>query len=193
MTDQVTGLTRPKLRAASLLRTRLCVSVIRLNKAMIIDLMPQAATSESIFLGSWRQRPQLSGDIHLRYESNFGDQDARDRDRFVLRGIYAISDAFSVGAQLTTGDPDDPNSSDVTLSNFNDDLAISLGQIWLRAKFGTAQLTGGKVPLPFKRADMVWDGDVHPEGLPATFSSDIASAVFIHDRNGEDDGRVKCD
>lgn len=151
------------------------------SAARFIPYKPQAIAAP--VQPALAQRPKFSGDIRLRYESNFGDQDARNRDRFVLRarlrGIYAISDAFSVGAQLTTGDPDDPNSSDVTLSNFNDDLAISLDQIWLRAKFGTAQFTGGKVPLPFKRTDMVWDGDVHPEGLSATFSSDIAPAVSV--------------
>lgn len=128
-------------------------------------------------------RPQIGGDIRLRYESNFAGRGARNRNRFVLRarlrGTYAMSNALSVGAQLATGDPDDPNSSDVTLSNFNDDLAVSLDQIWLRAKFGSAQMTVGKVPLPFKRTDMVWDGDVHPEGLSATYSSDIASAVSV--------------
>ena len=128
-------------------------------------------------------QPELSGDLRLRYESNFSDSDGRNRDRVVLRarlrGTYEIFGALSVGAQFTTGDPDDPNSSDVTLSNFNDDLAVSLDQIWLRAKIGKSQLTGGKVPLPFKRTDMVWDGDVHPEGLSATYGSHITRAVSV--------------
>ena len=43
----------------------------------------------------------MSGDIRLRYESNFGDRNARNRDRGVLRarlrGSYAVTDEISIG------------------------------------------------------------------------------------------------
>jgi hypothetical protein len=125
----------------------------------------------------------ISGDLRLRYESNFGDRDARNRDRGVLRarlrGNYAITPWLTAGAQLTTGDPDDPNSSDATLSNFNDDLDVSLDQVWLRGKLGRLELTGGKIPQPFIRTDMVWDGDVYPEGVSAAYSMPIGKALDV--------------
>lgn len=121
----------------------------------------------------------VSGDIRLRYEANFGSRNARNRDRGVLRarlrGSYAISNWLSVGAQLTTGDPDDPNSSDVTLSNFDDDLQVSLDQAWLRAKSGGFEISAGKIPQPFVRTDMVWDGDVDPEGIAASFKTKLGA------------------
>lgn len=118
-------------------------------------------------------RLQLSGDVRLRYESNFGDKDGRNRDRGVLRArlraAYTINDWLTVGGQIATGDPDDPNTTDVTLTGFDDDLQVSLDQAYLRAKTGNLELYGGKVPQPFARTDLVWDGDVSPQGVSASY------------------------
>ena len=145
-------------------------------------LPPQAAAAKAISMvreAGAVQPLDVAGDIRIRYESNFGDRDTRNRSRFALRarlrGSYAVTDWLTAGGQLTTGDPDDPNSSDVTLSNFDDDLSVSLDQAWLRAKFGNLQISGGKIPLPFKRTDMVWDGDVYPEGLSFTYETKIGA------------------
>lgn len=126
---------------------------------------------------------QLSGDVRVRYESNFGDDDARGRDRGVvrarLRANYAISDHISAGAQLSTGDDDDPNTADVTLSNWDDDLRVSLDQLYLRGTFGNLTLTGGKIPQPFRRTDLVWDGDVSPQGLSAAYKQPLPGGASI--------------
>ncbi len=118
-------------------------------------------------------RLSLSGDVRLRYEANTGDSDSRDRHRGVLRarlrGSYAVSPSLSVGGQLSTGDPDDPNTADVTLGNFADDLTVSLDQAYMRYSAGPVTLTGGKIPLPFTRTDLVWDGDVSPQGVSAAY------------------------
>lgn len=115
---------------------------------------------------------KLASDLRLRYEGNWGDADGRDWSRGVLRARfradYAASDWLSVGAQLATGDPDDPNSTDVTLSNFLDDLSVSLDMAYAKARLGAVDLWGGKFPLPFARSDLVWDGDVNPQGVAAT-------------------------
>lgn len=117
---------------------------------------------------------QISGDIRVRYELNVGDRDARDRGRGVLRarlrGSYDVNDWLTVGTQIATGDPDDPNSSDVTLSNFADDLQVSLDRAYVRAEFGELGLTAGKFALPFDRTDLVWDSDVNPQGASADYS-----------------------
>jgi len=116
----------------------------------------------------------VSGDVRIREEFNTSDADARDRTRTVLRtrlrAVYRLSDHWAVGGQLTTGDADDPNSTDVTLSNFDDDLDISLDQAWIRYQAGGLTAWAGKFPLPFVRTDMVWDGDVVPQGFGAIYS-----------------------
>lgn len=118
-------------------------------------------------------RLQLNGDLRLRYESNFGDDDARSRDRGVLRArlraTFKAADWITLGGQIATGDPDDPNSSDISLSNFDDNLQVSLDQAYARLDFGQLQIFSGKMPQPFVRTDMVWDSDVSPQGVSANY------------------------
>lgn len=128
----------------------------------------------------------LSGDLRLREEFNFSDADARDRTRTVLRArvraTYKLNDRLSVGGQLATGDPDDPNSTDVTLGNFADDLDLSLDQAWLRYQADRLTVWAGKFPLPFVRTDMVWDGDVSPQGVAATYGLPIGGTAKLDAR-----------
>lgn len=123
----------------------------------------------------------LNGDVRLRYEANFDVPGARNRDRGVLRarlrGAYAVNKWLSLGGQIATGDNDDPNSTDITLGNFDDDLTASLDQAWVRGAFGHLTLTGGKIPQPFVRTELVWDGDVSPQGLSATYKLDLGGGT----------------
>lgn len=138
--------------------------------------VPAAAPAATPFVAS---RLQLGGDFRLRYESNFGDKDARARDRGVLRArlraSYKAADWLTLGGQIATGDPDDPNSTDITLSNFDDDLQISLDQAYARLDLGNLQIHGGKMPMPFVRTDLVWDGDVSPQGVSASYKHPFAN------------------
>ncbi|WP_380876101.1 hypothetical protein ACFB49_07310 [Sphingomonas sp. DBB INV C78] len=142
---------------------------------------PPAAPAPSF--ASAPSRLQINGDVRVRYESNFGDKDARDRDRGVLRARlranYAINNWLTVGGQLSTGDPDDPNSADITLGNFDDDLQISLDQAWMRATFGNLQIHAGKMPQPFARTELVWDGDVSPQGLSASYRVPLDGGALV--------------
>ncbi|RHW18226.1 hypothetical protein D1610_07025 [Sphingomonas gilva] len=128
-------------------------------------------------------RLDVSGDVRLRYEANFGDRDARNRDRGVLRARlranYEVNDWLTVGGQIATGDPDDPNTTDVTLSNFDDDLQFSLDQAYVRIASGNLVAYGGKIPLPFARTDLVWDGDVSPQGTSAAYKLPLGSGHAI--------------
>src|SRR3546814_18442064 len=82
-----------------------------------------------------------------------------------LGATWAASDRITVGARLATGDADNPNSSDVQLSDWLDDLDVSLDMAYLRYDFDRLSLYGGKMPQPFARTDLVWDGDVNPAGI----------------------------
>lgn len=86
-----------------------------------------------------------------------------------LRAAYAMTNWLTVGGQLATGDSDDPNSTDVTLGNFDDDLDVNLDQIYARLAYGDLQVFGGKIRQPFVRTELVWDGDVSPEGVGASY------------------------
>ncbi len=134
-------------------------------------------------------RLTVSGDMRLRMQGDYADT-ARDRESAQVRGrlgaTYKVNERITLGARLVTGDPDDPNSSDVQLSNFDDDLQFALDQAYVQAHAGNLNLYGGKIPQPFTRTDLVWDSDVNPQGLSAVYKRSLgdrsalrANALFF--------------
>lgn len=112
-------------------------------------------------------------DFMMRAEGNYGDPMGRDRERGVMRARlgadYKINDRLMVGGLLETGDPNDPNSGYVTLSNFTDDLQISLSRAYAKYALGDLTIMGGKFAKPFVSTDLLWDGDVNPMGIAASW------------------------
>lgn len=164
---------------------------------------PAGGSAPGVLPSASPSRLAINGDLRVRYEANFGRTNVRDRDRGVirarLRATYAINDRFSIGAALGTGDNDDPNSTDQTLGFFDDDLTVSLDQAYIRGNFGNVSLVGGKIPQPFVRTEMVWDGDVNPQGLSAAYRMDLgggstlkANALYflIDEATGGEDSRM---
>jgi hypothetical protein len=125
----------------------------------------------------------ISGDLRLRHELNLSDADGRNRSRTAmrarLRASYAITSKLSLGLQINTGDPDDPNSVDVTLGNFDDDLSVSLDQAWMRYSAGGVTAYAGKFPQIFQRTDMVWDDDVSPQGVGGNYVFELGSGTKL--------------
>ncbi|RSU72159.1 putative porin, partial [Sphingomonas koreensis] len=146
----------------------------------VIPLLPHAKIAAAFRIPGL----DVGGDLRVRQEWNYGT--ARDRSRSVLRArvraSYAVNDRISIGAQLATGDPDDPNSTDVTLGNFADDLAASLDQAWIRYAHGGLTVQAGKFPQIFQRTDMVWDGDVSPQGVGAIYALDPGNGAKLDAR-----------
>lgn len=143
--------------------------------------VPAAVFREPVIAGL-----TVAGDVRLRQEFNFSDADARDRSRNALRArlraSYTPVPGLTIGAQLATGDPDDPNSTDVTLGDFVDDLNVSLDQVWLRYQAGGLTIHGGKFPLIFQRTDMVWDGDFVPQGAGLAYAVRSSGGASIEAR-----------
>lgn len=111
----------------------------------------------------------FSGDVRVRYEANSEQQIAPNRYRGVVRARlkagYTLSERLYLGGMLSTGDPANPRTGDVTLTGFGADLQAKLAQAYLRGDFGALQVLAGKIPQPFQRTELVWDGDVNPQGL----------------------------
>ena len=124
--------------------------------------------------GSGDSRWSITGDLRLRGQRDQTDDGVTpSRNSAQLRGrlgaTYKVTDRLSLGARVVTGDPDDPNSTDVQLSNWDDDLQVALDLAYLQFKLQDFTLYAGKIPQPFTRTDLVWDGDVNPQGIGATF------------------------
>jgi len=83
----------------------------------------------------------FSGDFRLRHERTTRQEpgaqpDIRDpRNREVVRFRFGmnkkINGLFNFGARLATGSPDDPNTTDITLGDFVNDLTISLDRVYM--------------------------------------------------------------
>lgn len=138
------------------------------------------------FIGSApgaESRLDISGDFRVRYESNFSKGRANDRDRTVLRGRlranYAIADWLSAGAQLATGDFDDPKNVDITLGNFDNKLRVSLDQAYLRARSGDAEIYAGKIPQTYVSTDLVWAPDFNPQGYSASYQATLGEGTTL--------------
>jgi hypothetical protein len=119
----------------------------------------------------------VNGDLRVRQELNFSDRDGRTRARSVVRArigaTYQATPHLAAGVRLVTGDADDPNTADVTLGNFVDDIPLAFDQVWLRYRAGGLTVYAGKFPQILDRTDMVWDGDVAPQGAGVAYSHAI--------------------
>ncbi|MBV6416758.1 MAG: hypothetical protein CMLOHMNK_01373 [Steroidobacteraceae bacterium] len=119
-----------------------------------------------------KPRLAVSGDLRIRSQGDYAS-DTPDHLSGQVRGrlgvTYTANDVVSIGARLVTGNPDDPNSTDVQLSNFDDDFDVSLDQAYVQFNLGDLKLYGGKMPQPFVRTELVWDGDVNPQGVSAVY------------------------
>lgn len=121
--------------------------------------------------GEAQGSPQLrfNGDFRVRYEYTSAGNGALALGREVVRlraGMtYALREDIVVRARVATGDPGDPNSSDVTLSAFLDDLSVSLDVASVEITRPRWSAMAGKFTNPLQYSELVWDGDVNPQGV----------------------------
>ena len=146
----------------------------------------------------------LTGDMLFRFEGNYTDSGlSPDRQRAVMRArlgaTQSVNETLTVGGLLETGDPDDPNSGYLTLSNFADDFQVSLSRAYASYDLGGTTLLAGKFAKPFMSTDLLWDGDVNPTGLAGrskvrlSSGSDInlSGLLFVVDESaGGDDSQM---
>lgn len=176
--DELQRRTETALRA---LEDRLAIGSPASAQASGTPPAPSAAAAPSSFpsVATMAPRLKINGDLRLRGQGDYGNPGAAHRNSTQIRGrlgaTYEVSDRLTVGARIVTGDAGDPNSTDVTLSNFDDDLTVSLDLAYAKLDFGDLNLYAGKIPQPFTRTDLVWDGDVNPQGASAVYKRALAS------------------
>jgi hypothetical protein len=122
----------------------------------------------------------FAGDFRIRYEETTkqepngspGRLDPRHRTvvRFRAGVSRKIGDMLGVNTRLATGGRGDPNTMDVTLGDFVDDLEISLERANVEFKYKDVFMTAGKFANPFLRGQLVWDEDVHPAGAAWSYT-----------------------
>lgn len=145
----------------------------------LVLLIPSSATAQGTAddTPSWT----LFGDLRLRGAMDRDRRSSPDRERMRLRlrvgAEGALGSGFTVGARLATEpNPNDPNSPYIDFGQGFQRARFAFDRAYVRWDVPTdASLTlwGGKFQNPLRMpagySEMVWDADVHPEGLAAVF------------------------
>jgi len=141
----------------------------------------------------WLDRVSFFGDLRLRHEGFFQDRkgpdaQARQRERVRLRfgAKVKINDEIEGGLRITSGDPNNPLTTNQTLGDLFTRKPLSIDQAYVTVTPGKSfgldlpwsplSITGGKFANPLFRpraimnSEMIWDDDVTPEGLHETFT-----------------------
>jgi len=159
----------------------------KVTEAGISARTASADATKATSLPDWLARTTVFGDVRYRHEGFYHQPHvkgqvatARNRERVRARlGVrVAFSDEISATIRGASGNPNDPISTNETLTNnftrknFNLDwgfLTFTPGQSF-GIRPGAFAITGGKFPLPMFRTDeLLFDEDVAPEGLSETF------------------------
>ena len=146
-----------------------------------------AEAKKAVELPDWLKRTTVFGDVRARHEGFYHqphtegqDVTARNRERIRARlGVrVAFGDELSATIRGATGNPNDPISTNETLTgnftrkNFNLDwayLTFTPGASF-NLRPGIASFTAGKFPNPiFRVGEMVFDDDLSLEGASETF------------------------
>jgi hypothetical protein len=125
--------------------------------------------------GKWYDRISFGGDFRIRSESFFQDrQPDRTRGRLRVRAGFTapLSDRFTVGVRLATGNPGNITSANVTMGEVFAQRPFTLDRLYLTWKASDrVTITGGKFGLPLwrpeglLRSELPFDEEVPPEGL----------------------------
>jgi hypothetical protein len=139
-----------------------------------------AAASEFEKKIAWAAKTQFKGDVRVRQETiNIdGQTNAQDKDRQRIRarlGAYTeINPQVSTGIRIATGGSSDARSTNQDLDGYfvKKDLWLDLGYIdYAPTAVKNLHVIGGKMNQPWvSMGDVIWDGDINPEGLAATYS-----------------------
>jgi len=123
------------------------------------------------------------GDVRFRYEGFFNephlaDQDVTANNRLRIRARvgmrFAYSDEIAATVRLASGNPNDPISTNQTLTGNFTPFSVNLDWAYLTLAPGNTfgirpglfTINGGKFPNPmFRVGELVWDDDLSPEGL----------------------------
>jgi hypothetical protein len=123
------------------------------------------------------------GDVRFRYEGQFNqphlaDQDVTANNRLRIRARvgmrFAYSDELAATVRIASGNPNDPISTNQTLTGNFTPFSVNLDWAYLTVapgntfgiRPGLITVNGGKFPNPMFRTDeLVFDDDLSPEGL----------------------------
>ncbi|MGE5279169.1 MAG: putative porin [Deltaproteobacteria bacterium] len=162
---------------------------------------PQKQEAAASGLPDWVKNIKMKGDFRLRYQYNHADDTLNDRHRARIRlrlGLEGkVNDKLAAGVGLATGlsdgSADAARSTNATLANgfSKKDIALDYAYVTYAPK-DWIEFVGGKFHNPlWEPTDLVWDGDINPEGGAISFKTALTdncdvflnTGVFILDED----------
>ncbi|KJZ41183.1 putative porin [Pseudomonas fluorescens] len=138
---------------------------------------------------AWAAKTQFKGDVRFREETvhNDGVPNNKDQDRQRIRarlGAYSeINPQVDTGIRIATGSNDDARSTNQDLNNYFDKKSIWLDQGYVDYHpdaIKNLHLIGGKMSQPWvSMGDIIWDSDINPEGLAATYKYPLGGSTEL--------------
>ena len=154
--------------------------------SVIKDETVQTVAGKSSELPDWVQKMKLKGDLRIRVQlnkaKNISDERVRGRIRFRLGIVTQVAKTLTVGAGLATGGTD-PRSTNDTLDKTFETPDIRLDYAyaeWSPSQVDGLSLVAGKFPRKkylWNTTDLLWDGDINPEGGSVLYKKELADNV----------------
>jgi len=143
-------------------------------------------SSEMLKKMAWAEKIKIKGDLRVRNENRSTTNDISDKGRQRYRarvGIYAdVTDNVQAGIRLASGDKEGPTSTNETLGDDFDKDEVWLDLAYINwSPVEGLDLTAGKFKQPWETISggLVWDSDVNPEGLAASYEMKLGGATMI--------------
>lgn len=141
---------------------------------------------------AWAAKTQIKGDVRVRYEdvnvdgaTSANTKSAnQDRERVRARfGVYSeINPQVDAGIRVATGSSD-ARSTNQSMDNYFDKKQLWLDQAYIDFHpdaIKDLHLIGGKMNQPWvSMGDVIWDGDINPEGFAATYKHSLGGAELF--------------
>ncbi|MEB0078537.1 putative porin [Pseudomonas sp. CCI3.2] len=138
---------------------------------------------------AWAAKTQFKGDVRVRQETVKidGQTNSQDKDRQRIRarlGAYTeINPQVSTGIRIATGSSNDARSTNQDLDGYfvKKDLWLDQGYIdYHPTAIKNLHVIGGKMSQPWvSMGDIIWDADINPEGLAATYSYPVSKNLEL--------------
>jgi polyhydroxyalkanoate synthesis regulator phasin len=159
------------------------------------DVAKQNAKGENEAIPKWIQNTKLGGDFRLRYQYNHTNDSLNDRHRGRIKlrlGIDGkVNDKLMVGVGLATGlnstattAADRIDAVRSTNASFDDSFAkkpFALDYAYAKyTPYSWVEFIGGKFKNPlWMPTDLVWDGDINPEGGSINLKKELNSKLSV--------------
>jgi len=165
-------------------KAQLTEQEVQVSAVQAAQTAPAAADGVLPTYNSALDKITFKNDLRLRYQHQTQDNTAtgdRERDlyRFRLRlgGVYALPN-WQLGVKLSSGG----SSATSTNQTFGDQAdtddfgtyEIRIDQAYAKyTGWGCTSVVAGKFSNPFEKNQMIWDTDLNPEGVVASWANNL--------------------